>query len=279
MSTTTSVARPAPPGTTGLVNWVQRHPLVAYFILAFAGAWIFITPILLSQQAWGLITLPEPLLLILFLLSTFAGPAPAAFLVTGITEGKDGVKQLLRRMMQWRVGLGWYLLVIIGYRVLFLAGLLVALGPAPLTTLVQNWPLIFTAYLPLIPFGSVYPGLGEEPGWRGFALPRLQGRYGPLSTVKGPSPMKTQTHAVSATGLLSTALQHPWVRMNSSHRPPGSIWINCRSNPKISNADPPRIVAYPTRPQPATSRGTRLTRQNMAHSSKPAIPTKIMAML
>jgi membrane protease YdiL (CAAX protease family) len=153
---------------------------VAYFILAFAGAWLFIAPILLSQRAWGLITLPEPLLLILFLLSTFMGPAPAAFIVTGIIEGKDGVKQLLRRMMQWRVGLGWYLLVIIGYPVVFLGGLLVALGPAPLTTLIQNWPLIFTAYLPLIPFGIVYPGLGEEPGWRGFALPRLQGRYGPL---------------------------------------------------------------------------------------------------
>jgi membrane protease YdiL (CAAX protease family) len=181
MSTTTpSVARTAQPGNTALVNWVKRHPLVAYFILAFAGAWLFIFPILLSQRASGLLTLPEPLLLILFLLSTFMGPAPAAFIVTGITDGKEGVKQLLRRMTQWRVGLGWYLLVIIGYPLVFLGGLLVALGPDPLTTLIQNWPLIFTAYLPLIPFGIIYPGLGEEPGWRGFALPRLQGMYGPL---------------------------------------------------------------------------------------------------
>jgi membrane protease YdiL (CAAX protease family) len=178
MSTITTATAPA--GHSGLVSWVKRHPLVAYFLLAFAGAWIFIAPILLSQRAFGLITLPEPLLLILFLLSTFMGPAPAAFIVTGITDGKDGVKQLLRRMVQWRIGIGWYLLVIIGYPLVFLIGLLVALGPDPLTTLVQNWPLLFTAYLPLIPFGILYPALGEEPGWRGFALPRLQGMVGPL---------------------------------------------------------------------------------------------------
>ncbi len=181
MSTTEpSVAQTVSPGQAGLVNWVKRHPLVSYFILAFAGAWVFIAPILLSQRAWGVLTLPEPLLLILFLLSTFMGPMPAAFIVTGITEGKAGVKQLLRRMGQWRVGIGWYLLVIIGYPVVFLGGLVLALGPDPLTTMIQNWPLLFTAYLPLIPFGMVYPGLGEEPGWRGFALPRLQGMYGPL---------------------------------------------------------------------------------------------------
>src|SRR5207248_87259 len=44
----------------------------------------------------------------------------------------------------------------------------------------QKWPLLFTFYLPLIPVGLFYPGLGEEPGWRGFALPRLQLLYGPL---------------------------------------------------------------------------------------------------
>jgi membrane protease YdiL (CAAX protease family) len=167
-------------GKTGLSNWIKQHPLPAYFVLAFAGAWIFIAPILLSQQAFGLITLPEPVLLILFLLATFMGPTPAAFIVTGITEGKPGVHKMLRRMIHWRVAPKWYLLVLLGYPVVFLIGATIALGTGPLETLGQQWPLFFTTYLPLILIGLLYPAIGEEPGWRGFALPRLQTLYGPL---------------------------------------------------------------------------------------------------
>ncbi len=165
---------------TGLAGQIVRHPLVAYFALAFAGAWLFVAPILFSQRGLGLITLPDPVLLICFLLATYAGPTPAAFLVTWITDGKPGVQQLLRRMVQWRVGIQWYLLVIIGYPLVYLIGLSFVFGAKPFTDLAQHWPLFFTAYLPLIPLGLLYPGIGEEPGWRGFALPRLQVLYGPL---------------------------------------------------------------------------------------------------
>ena len=167
-------------GKSGLSDWIKRHPLPAYFGLAFAGAWLFITPILLSQMGLGLVTIPDPVLSVLFLLATFMGPTPAAFMVTGITEGRAGVRQLLRRMGQWRVGLKWYLLVFIGYPAVFLLGLTVVMGGEPLSALIGNWPLVFTYYLPVILVGLLYPAIGEEPGWRGFALPRLQVLYGPL---------------------------------------------------------------------------------------------------
>jgi membrane protease YdiL (CAAX protease family) len=97
-----------------------------------------------------------------------------------LIDGRAGVRALLLRMVQWRVGIGWYLLVILGYPVVLLAGLSVVLGAAPLNALLSNPSLLVSSYLPGIAFGLVFPSLGEEPGWRGFALPRLQRLYGPL---------------------------------------------------------------------------------------------------
>lgn len=182
-ATGTSVMSPvmaAPQRDSAIVAWVKKHPLPAYFIWAFGATWLFAMPLAFSQRGLGLFSLPDPVILIMFLLATYVGPAPAAFIVTGISDGKVGVKQLLRRMVQWRVNIRWYLIVILGYPLLFLAGLTVVFGTDPLKNAIQNWPLIFTVYLPLILFGIIYPALGEEPGWRGFALPRLQVMYGPL---------------------------------------------------------------------------------------------------
>ena len=175
-ATSSNVTRPS-----GISGWMKRHPLVAYFVLAYALTWALIVPIMLSQRGLGIFDLPDPLLLALFLLSTFSGPLPAALILTSIIDGASGRQQLLRRMFQWRVGLGWYLLVIAGYPLIFLVGLTFYSGAAPWIALIQKWPLIFTYYLPIAAIGIIFPGLGEEPGWRGFALPRLQLQYGPLT--------------------------------------------------------------------------------------------------
>ena len=166
---------------SGISGWMKRHPLVAYFVLAYALTWALIVPIMLSQRGVGIFNLPDPLLLAFFLLSTFSGPLPAALILTSVIDGSSGRRQFLRRMFQWRVGLGWYLLVLAGYPLIFLVGLTVYSGAAPWIALIQKWSLIFTYYLPIAAIGIIFPGLGEEPGWRGFALPRLQSQYGPLS--------------------------------------------------------------------------------------------------
>ena len=167
-----------------LKRLITGHPLVAYFVLAFAGTWLLFLPVVLGKNTNGLGLLPYTLPFLLFaalvLPATFAGPTLAAFLVTAVTEGKPGVRYLLRRYVQWRVGIRWYLFVFFGYLLLFLVATSFFLGAAPFTALMQNWSLLFTVYLPAI---LVFPGIitwGEEPGWRGFALPRLQQRYGPL---------------------------------------------------------------------------------------------------
>ena len=174
-TTTTSTVIASP-----LKRLLIDHPLVAYFVIAFAGAWLTVLPLVLSKTGLGVFSFTLPTLPFL-MLGALAGPTLAAFVVTAAQRGKVGVWQLLRRYVQWRVGIQWYLLVLIVQPLVILLGLSVWLGAAPLFALVQQWPLIFTFYLPLVlTFLFIGGPLGEEPGWRGFALPRLQQQYGAL---------------------------------------------------------------------------------------------------
>ncbi len=149
----------------------RAFPLVAYFVLAYALSWLILVPA-------GLGLLPDSAAVLAWL-APF-GPAAAAFVVTALTGGRPAVGQLLRRLVQWRVGIRWYLLVLLGIPLIELLGAFAVLGTVPLDDLARNWPLIFTGYLPAVLITLVLVGVGEEPGWRGFALPRLQESHGPL---------------------------------------------------------------------------------------------------
>ncbi len=163
---------------------IIRHPLVAFFVLAFAGAWIVWLPLVLAQNGVGLLpyTIPEvgpyPLSYYFAALSAITGPTLAAFTVTAVTAGKAGLRQLLRRYVLWRVGVQWYLLVLVGLPLAQLVCSSVSLGVAPLTALIQKWPLIFTAYLPNVLIIVLAVQIWEETGWSGFALPNLQKHFG-----------------------------------------------------------------------------------------------------
>jgi membrane protease YdiL (CAAX protease family) len=174
-----AAAQPAP--TSSLRETVGHHPLIAYFVIAYLGSWLLSVPLALSQRGLKVIVLPDGLDLVMFLLASYTGPFLAAFLVTAAADGRAGVGQLLRRIVQWRVGVVWYLLALFAYPLVFAVGLIPMLGLAPLLAIVQKWPLLLTVYLPTIPVSIfVFGTLGEETGWRGVALPRLQLRYGPL---------------------------------------------------------------------------------------------------
>jgi membrane protease YdiL (CAAX protease family) len=164
MATTTAT----PSRTTATTS---AFPLVAYFVLAYALSWLILVPA-------GLGLLPDSAGILAWL-APF-GPAVAAFAMTAFTGGRPAVGQLLRRMVQWRVGVRWYLLVLLGVPLVELLGAFAVLGSVPLGDLAQNWPLVFTYYLPQLLVAVVVIGLAEETGWRGFALPRLQDRHGPL---------------------------------------------------------------------------------------------------
>lgn len=158
---------------------VRAHPLVSYFLLAFAGTWLVFGPAVLSR-GFGLFPTPDAVVFGLFILSTFTGPLAAAQAVTGLVEGKAGISALLHRIVRFRVGAGWYALVLLGYPALLMVGLLPLAGFGPYRGILQNPAAYLTAFLPAVAMNLLMPALGEEPGWRGFALPRLQKLHGPL---------------------------------------------------------------------------------------------------
>lgn len=172
-----STLTPATP--EGASSWLKRHPLVGYFVLTFALSWLVWLPVVLAQNGLGLLPIKLPFELFA-VLATFGGPTVAAIVMAGVTEGRAGVRALLRRYIQGKIGIGWYALILLGMPLAFLLASTVVLGAAPWHTLAAKAPLFISAY-PLLLIISLFTGpLGEEPGWRGFALPRLQARLGPV---------------------------------------------------------------------------------------------------
>ena len=159
-------------------SFTNRFPLITFFLLAFAGTWLVLSPWVFDTLGW--IDIPDELGIILFILSTFTGPFFAAFYVTGKLEGKEGKKNLWRRIFQMRVGLVWYVAVLFTFLLVWLTAYNLLYRGAPLAALIANPALMVTAFLPNVLTGLLIPSLGEEPGWRGFALPRLQKDFGPV---------------------------------------------------------------------------------------------------
>jgi uncharacterized protein len=146
---------------TDLSSVVKRHSIITFFVLAYALSW----------WAWVLYALelfPNPI-------ASF-GPFLAALVVLMLARGKTGVVGLLRRMVRWRVALRWYAVALLLPAVLALAAtvLNILLGAqAPSSSELGGWTGLFSTFA----FVLLIPGLGgawEEPGWRGYALPRLQ---------------------------------------------------------------------------------------------------------
>ena len=155
---------------SSIVVWTRRHRLVAFFGLTF----------LLSWWSWPFYALG------LAPTAFFpCGPLVAALVVIGVAEGRAGFRELGARMIRWRVGWTWWL-VALGTPLAVLAvaaAANVALWGAPAPVLAtMAWSQF--ALGAAIRFVNPLDGpLGEEPGWRGYALPQLQARRSPLTAA------------------------------------------------------------------------------------------------
>lgn len=166
MSTTT-----AAPRRVHTQSLVRRHPLISFFVLTYAVAWLLWAPLVIFRNQ-----LPGPLGFVLGLLGTLV-PSTLGLLFVGLLRGRPGVRRVLRRLVHGRIGLRWYLAVLalamlapLGLGLSILMG-----GEAPVVDKTIFGILFLFAF-------HIFPGsaLGEEIGWRGFALPRMQARQSAL---------------------------------------------------------------------------------------------------
>jgi membrane protease YdiL (CAAX protease family) len=159
-----------------LRQFLQRYPLICYFVMAYGFSWIAWIPYVFAQDGLGV--LPVHLTQAGLVPGAFIGPILAGFLMTGAMEGKPGVKHMLRRMVQWRVAWYWYLVPLVVVPALTLLGFMTL--PGAKQALHPVFPQLFWIFPAALVLEIFTSGLAEEPGWRGFALPRLQKRFGPL---------------------------------------------------------------------------------------------------
>jgi membrane protease YdiL (CAAX protease family) len=180
--TVTAVASAGFPIADRQSNVIGRYPLTSYFVLAFAGAWAVFLVHNLSADAWGVFSYASPFDIIVYIAAaTFLGPMLAAVIVTGAAQGKAGVVHFFKRFLIWRVGVRWYVWALLGVPVLATVGALLVPGVLASFTPIDPVPSFFS-YVVFFVWPALIIGgpLGEEPGWRGFALPRLEDRYGPI---------------------------------------------------------------------------------------------------
>lgn len=156
-------------------NLLRSHPLVSFFVLAYGLTWLLWAPMVFTGLPAFSATRHVPS--IYTLPGVMIGVTGSALLMTAVTTGRPGLRRLWQRLTCWDVGVRWYLvaLLMIPLGQLLLTALLV--GPGALRALTPAalalYPLAFLSHF-------VFGPLFEETGWRGFALPRMQHRFGPL---------------------------------------------------------------------------------------------------
>lgn len=167
---------------------VKKYALVFFFLLAYLFTWSNWLPQAVNSRGIASIQIPG----FLTILSGY-GPALAAIIVASLTYGRQGLRDLFGRLLRWRAGIQWYLIALFmpAFVTLFaitlntwtggtapdfsVAGF--PFGPAE-TPFLQKLVILFLV------FTLGFDGLGEEIGWRGFALPKLlEGRSALISSL------------------------------------------------------------------------------------------------
>jgi len=166
---------------TTITAFIKRHPVLTYFALTFAISWGGILMVIGPGGILGTKEVSEGLMPFVYL-ATLLGPSLAGILLTGLVDGRAGFRELLSRLLRWRVGARWYAVALLTAPLLITATLFALSLTSPvflpvIVTTDDKVSLLLTG----IVMGLVV-GFFEELGWTGFAVPRLRLRYGGLTT-------------------------------------------------------------------------------------------------
>jgi membrane protease YdiL (CAAX protease family) len=158
---------------------LRRHPVAAFFLMTYLMTWALWLPLVILQDRT-----PPALDLVLRVLGSSA-PSALAILLVARLHGRAEVRRLLRRLLIARVAVGWYVAIVALTALAVVAVWVSTLFAFPTPVVAVTIPGVLSLFL-----FSIFPGsaLGEELGWRGFALPRLQARRSALaaSLIVGP---------------------------------------------------------------------------------------------
>jgi len=196
-----------------------------FFLIALGVTWALQLPAVLAKA--GVLPGPVKGYLLPAALGTF-GPLVAALVAAWLEDRGEGIRSLFR--VRGRAGAGWFVAALLMFGAIHVAGVAVfkAFGgeDARWLYLPENAQQI--AAMLIVP-------LAEEPGWRGFALPRLQRRLGPLKAtlilgavwaawhtmmfvLQGTTPV---TFLIAAANIVAGSFVVTWL----FNRTGGSLWI------------------------------------------------------
>jgi membrane protease YdiL (CAAX protease family) len=166
---------------TAMQAFTMKHSVPTYFALAFAVSW---AGVLVVVGPGGIPTTIERLMAIgpAVYMAMLAGPSVAGLLMTSLVSGRAGLREVLARLREWRVGGRWYAVALLTAPFLVMA---VSLALSLLSP--EFLPAVFMTNdkAPVLLSGlaaGLIVGIFEELDWTGFAIPRMRRRYGLLGT-------------------------------------------------------------------------------------------------